>query len=240
MKKKKNLDKQFDLKDEYKKTLDYLKSSKGFIYGIVIIFFVFALIGYFIPVPESVTEQLLNFIMEILAKTEGMSQFELIGFIFLNNVQSSFYGLVFGVLVGIFPLIATILNGYFLGFVAFMSVQADGISILWRLLPHGIFEFPAVFISLGLGLKLGLWLIVEPIKFYWGKNKLISVSFILFYIPTLLLTLVYNKQFNKYMKNLFYNFKNNIRNSLRIFLLIVIPLLIIAAIIEGSLMFLID
>lgn len=197
MKKKK----QFNLKEEYKKALNYLKGSKQFIYGIVIIFFVFALIGFFVPAPESVTEQFLKFMQEILAKTQGMSQIELIKFIFLNNAQSSFYGLMFGVLIGIFPLIATILNGYFLGFVASMSVKADGILILWRLFPHGIFELPAVFISLGLGVKFG--------TFIFQKNKL------------------------KYFKEYFFN-------SLRVFVLIVVPLLIVAAIIEGSLMFLID
>ena len=198
MKKKKE---QFNLKEEYKKVWNYLKNSKEFIYGIVVIFFIFALIGFFIPASESVREQLLSFMKEILAKTEGMSQFELIKFIFFNNAQSSFYGLIFGVLIGIFPLVATVLNGYFLGFVASISVQADGASVLWRLLPHGIFELPAVFISLGLGVKFG--------------------------------TFIFQKKRLKLFKEYFFN-------SLRVFFLVVIPLLIIAAIIEGSLMFLID
>ena len=31
----------------------------------------------------------------------------------------------------------------------------EGIFILWRLLPHGIFEIPAILISTSLGIRLG-------------------------------------------------------------------------------------
>jgi len=34
---------------------------------------------------------------------------------------------------------------------------------MWRLVPHGIFELPAIFISLGIGLKFG--------TFIFQKNK---------------------------------------------------------------------
>jgi stage II sporulation protein M len=192
--------KEFSLKKEYKKSLDYLKKSKNFIYVIIIIFFAFVLIGFFIPVPDSFKDQMLKFIKELLEKTQGMSQMELIKFIFFNNVQTSFYGIILGVLIGIFPIIATVTNGYLLGFVASISVENGGLVTLWKLLPHGIFELPAIFISLALGLKLG--------TFIFQKKRL--------------------KIFKEYFLN-----------SLRIFLLIVIPLLAIAGIIEGSLIFLI-
>jgi len=192
--------KAFNLKEEYKKCLDYLKESRNFIYVIIIIFFIFVLIGFFIPAPDSIKNQMLEFIAELLKKTQDMSLADLIKFIFLNNLQSSFYGMIFGVLIGLFPITSTIANGYVLGFVASMSVENGGIATLWKLLPHGIFELPAVFISLGLGLKFG--------TFIFQKSKL--------------------KCFREYLLN-----------SLRVFFLVVVPLLIIAGIIEGSLIFLI-
>ncbi len=198
MKKKK---KGFNLRDEYSKSWDYLKESKNFIYAIIAIFFIFVLIGFFLPASASITEQILKFIQELLEKTENMSQGELVKFIFLNNLQSSFFSMVFGVLLGVFPMIAAITNGYVLGFVASMSVEFGGGVILLRLLPHGIFELPAIFISLGLGLKLGM--------FIFQKKKFESLQ--------------------KYLWN-----------SLRVFFFIVLPLLIIAAIIEGSLIFLFE
>ena len=192
--------KEFNLKEEYKKSWNYLKDSKNFIYVIVAVFFIFVLIGFFVPAPDSLAKQILKFIEELLEKTQGMSQLELIRFIFFNNLQSSFYGMIFGVLLGIFPIIAAIANGYLLGFVASISVGNVGFLVLWRLLPHGIFELPAIFISLGLGLKFG--------TFIFQKRKLES-------------------------------FKEFFWSSLRVFLLIVIPLLVIAGIIEGSLMFIV-
>jgi len=42
-----------------------------------------------------------------------------------------------------------------------LSVGIEGYGILWRLVPHGIFELPAVFISLGLGIKLGTFIFRE-------------------------------------------------------------------------------
>lgn len=182
----------------YLQSWNYLKISRNFIYAIIIIFFLFSFIGFFTPTPEIIEQQILKFIQELLERTQDMSQGDLITFILLNNLQSSFTGMIFGFFLGIFPMLAVITNGYLLGFVASESVKVEGVLILWRLLPHGIFELPAIFISLGLGLKLG--------TFIFQRNKAES-------------------------------FRDYFWNSLRVFLLIVIPLLIIASIIEGNLIF---
>ena len=198
-KNKKTKNKKEFFRDNYTQSWNYIKESKNFIYFITTLFVLFSLIGFFLPVPEAIAEQIFRFIEDLLQKTQGMSQGELVKFIFFNNLQGSFFGMVLGVLLGIFPIISIIANGYVLGFVASISVQTVGASILWRLFPHGIFEIPALLISLGLGLKLG--------SFIFQKNKI------------------------KY-------FKEYLWNSLRVFVFVIIPLLIVAAIIEGSLIFL--
>ena len=186
----------FDLKKEYKECWNYICDSKNFIYIVIAIFFVFAFIGFFIPAPTYIIEQIIKLLEELLGKTEGLSQFQLVRFIFFNNLKSSFFGMSLGILFGIFPILVTVLNGYLLGFVSALSVSTEGVLSLWRLLPHGIFELPAIFLSLGLGLRLG--------------------------------TLVFQKNKQKFLKE-------NILRILKVFLLIVVPLLIIAAIIEGIL-----
>ena len=186
-------------RDNYVQSWNFIKESKNFIYAIVILFIFFFLIGFFIPAPSGIAEKILDFIKELLQKTQGMSQGELIQFIFFNNLQGSFFGLIFGILLGLFPLISVIANGYLLGFVASEVVKVEGALILWRLFPHGIFEIPALFISLGLGLRLG--------TFIFQKKKIES------------------------LKEYFWG-------SLRVFVFVVIPLLVVAAIIEGSLIFL--
>jgi len=186
----------FSFGEEYKKSWDYLKESKNYIWIVVGIFVFFCLVGFFVPAPQFLVDKLMEFIKELLSKTEGMGAFELIRFIFFNNIQSSFFSIVLGFFLGIFPVIATISNGYVVGFISLLAVNGEGFSSLWRLLPHGIFELPAIFISFGLGLKFG--------TFIFKKNKLES-------------------------------FKEYFYNSLRVFVLIVLPLLIVAAIIEGVL-----
>lgn len=178
----------FNLKKEYKKSWDYLKKSKKFILMVVVIFFTFALIGFFLPVPDSIVEQIMKFITEVLEKTQRMSPNELIGFIFFNNLKSSFFGMILGIFLGVFPVIGTIANGYLLGFVSAMSVEAGGILTLWRLLPHGIFELPAVFISLGLGLKLGTIIFKEK-KLEKFKDYLLGSLrvFLLVVVPLLVI-----------------------------------------------------
>src|SRR3972149_7634610 len=134
----------------------FIKESRKFIYTITAIFIGFALIGFFVPVPDYISQGIIKILEELVKKTEGMSQFELIKFIFFNNIQSSFLGMVLGIFLGVFPLIFSAFNGYILGFVALMAANAGGGRVLWNILPHGIFELPAIFISLGLGLKMGM------------------------------------------------------------------------------------
>jgi len=86
-------------------------------------------------------------------------------FILKNNFTSSFFGVLTGLLFGIIPLVITAVNGYVLGFVSVRTVEITGSgSVLLRLLPHGIFELPAVFISLGLGLRIGYALFLSRSK----------------------------------------------------------------------------
>ena len=188
--------KQSFLKQGYRESLDYIKESRKFIYIILGIFLFFSFIGFSLPVPTDLEAKIISFIEDLISKTDSMNQLELIIFIFLNNLKSSFIGMIFGILFGIFPLITALSNGYLLGFVAAKSVSAKSILILWRLFPHGIFELPALFISLGLGLKLG--------TFIFNKNK----------VNTL----------NTYLVK-----------SMKVFFFIVLPLLVIAAVIEGTL-----
>ncbi len=145
----------FSLKKEYIESWRYIKESRNFIYVVIGLFVAFFILAFFIQPSETLLNYIFEFIQELLEKTRGMSASELVGFIFLNNLQSSFFGMVFGVVLGVFPILATIANGYILGFVSSLTVAESGILSLWRLLPHGIFELPAIFISLGLGLKLG-------------------------------------------------------------------------------------
>ncbi len=184
---------------KYSEVFDYLHKIKGFIFLIMGIFFIFFGLGFFIDLPLAIQESLLEYLKKLILETEGFSLREMILFLFSNNSLASFFGLVLGVIFGIFPLLSSVSNGFVVGFVSNLSVAEFGHFSLLALVPHGIFELPALFISLGMGVKLG---------------------------------------FSFFYKNGRRNFRELFNKSIWTYLLLVLPLLFIAAIIEGLLIIL--
>jgi stage II sporulation protein M len=155
--------------DNYIKSWKYIKESKNFIFASIGIFLLFVLIGFFVKPPEQIIELIMKYIEDLLKVTEGKNGLEMFWFIFKNNFSSSFTGIFSGILLGVFPILSSVLNGYLVGFVINVSVANLGILSLWRLLPHGIFELPAIFISFGMGIRMGM--------FIFNKNKIDSLVY---------------------------------------------------------------
>ena len=145
----------------YSLSWKFLKEIKSHIFIISLIFFGSILIGYLLPI--FFVDFILNFIENVLKQTEGMGFFNLFVFILLNNISTAFFGMLAGILIGIFPVFNAFLNGYVVGFVINKTAEVSLGDILIRILPHGVFEIPALIISLGLGLRLGM--------FIFSKNK---------------------------------------------------------------------
>jgi len=171
----------------YKLCWKYLKESKIYFLIIILVLFFSILVGFFYPV--FLIELIKKFIEEIIAKTQGMNFFQLFLFIFKNNFMTALFGIILGVFFGIIPIVMVFFNGYVLGFVAGFSFREFGLISLWRLLPHGIFEMPALILSLGLGLKLARFIFAE----YGTKKQVLkydlenSLRVFLFVILPLLL-----------------------------------------------------
>jgi len=179
-----------------KQVWEFLKESKNYIWIAVSLFVISAVIGYLFPV--FFEQDIIPFIKKLSYKTANMGVYELIVYIFLNNLRASFVSIIFGIGAGIFPVITAVSNGYLVGFVSKYVIAERGALVLWRLLPHGIFELPAVMISIGLGIKLGI----------------VTV-----------------------LKHNFEYIKKELKEDLRVFVFVVFPLLVIAGIIEGVLIF---
>ena len=184
------------IKKSYKESFHYIAESKKYIFTITSIFFVFIAVGILFKSP--LEDKILELIKQMMNMFIGKSLLETISLIFLNNARACLFSIALGILFGILPLISAIFNGYLVGFVIKMVTAQEGLLVLWRLLPHGIFELPAVLISMGLGLRIGL----DLFKDNAGKKL-----------------------------------KRNFRQSMNTFFRIILPLLIVAAIIEGTLIF---
>jgi len=183
------------LKDIYKESWNFILESRKQIYFAIIIFFLFALFGFFVPASPDLKKIIYEKLREIMLMFEGLNVFETIWLIFSNNLYVSFISIVFGLLIGVVPLLIIIFNGYIIGFVLSEAASVGGASVLLKIIPYGIFELSAVLISIGLGLKIG--------KTFFTKEKTLDVF----------------------------------KKSLRVFVLFAVPLLFIAAIIEGIMVF---
>ncbi len=173
--------------------LEFVRKSKMYIFIAVGIFLLFSILGFIFPIFE---EEIMIVISEMKTMFEGLNVWQTIGLLFFNNSRTSLLAIILGFSFGIVPLILSMSNGYIIGFVSRMVTNEYSFFEMWRILPHGIFELPAVLISMGIGLRIGIEILTKPTK---------------------------------------KNFLDNLDKALKTFVLIVVPLLIIAAIIEGLL-----
>jgi len=179
----------------YEDSWNYLKESKNFIYSAIILFLIGIIVGFIFP--SYFSDFFDPIIRDLIDKTSGLTVNQLIFFIFQNNLIASFLALILGIFIGVFPIFNIVVNGTLLGYVLSKAVEVEGIFTIWRLIPHGIFELPAIFIAVGLGIKLGF-------SWFFKGNKIEEL-------------------------------KKRFLSSLKVFVAIILPLLIIAAVVEGIL-----
>jgi len=142
------------------------------------------ILGFIFP---SVFEgQIKKLIQSLAEQVKGLNFIELFIFIFTNNLKTAFLGMILGLII-IIPIFYCLFNGYVLGFVANLVSKEQGFSSLWRILPHGVFEIPALFLSLALGLRLGMFLFAKKKKLYLKENLSSSLRVFVYVIIPLLL-----------------------------------------------------
>lgn len=175
-------------KGVYKENWKFIKENKKYFWFVFVLLILFTLVGYFFPVFFS--EQILSLLKKLVQETSGMNFVQLFLFLIENNIYAAFSGMITGIFLGLFPIFTAITNGYVLGFVMNKTAEVVGQGVLLRLLPHGIFELPALILSLGLGIRIGAFVFakkgkkIEDLK-YALENSLKIFLFIV--IPLLLI-----------------------------------------------------
>jgi|Deesub1362B_J571_1020462.scaffolds.fasta_scaffold00053_79 stage II sporulation protein M len=124
---------------------------------LTLLFFVSALSGYISAMinPENAESVVGQFFtqFEFIKELDPLKLFALI---FLNNSLKSLFAMLTGFFFGIFPVLFIFLNGFFIGVVVFVKSQEIGLTnVMMLLLPHGIFEIPAVLMASSYGVWLG-------------------------------------------------------------------------------------
>ena len=177
------------LKKQFSEAWNYIKESKNYIYVTIFLFTISIILGFIFSEKLSFFKEIIK---EILKQTEGLNTIEMIFFIMQNNIQSSLLTIILGIAFGIFPLISIILNGTLIGYVLSITSQINGPTTWLLLLPHGIFEIPAILISMGLGIKLGAPLFTNKKPLQEFKRRIYQTAnvFIMIIIPTLILAAI--------------------------------------------------
>jgi stage II sporulation protein M len=163
-----------------------LSEVKFCIYFGIILFLSGAVIGYLRP----------GFFMGLLGALHGMAERlressapAIIITIFIQNSFAAFLAIWLGLIVGIVPFIGAVTNGILLGVV--LAMVGNGMTMLIGLLPHGIFELPAIFIAWGLGFWRGMWPFHENRKaVYRDRTRKAHFVFFTLIVPLLLIAAV--------------------------------------------------
>jgi len=148
----------------------YVKELRVFIAIVVALFLISIVLGYFLPqaAPDT-SKSLLSGLQDKASQLSDQPPLVMMAGIFANNVGGALVALIFGLAGGIFPLFFAVTNGLVIGIVLEMIVAKLGLGMgilvfLIGIIPHGIFELPAVLLSTAIGLKLGYQVILSLLR----------------------------------------------------------------------------
>jgi uncharacterized membrane protein SpoIIM required for sporulation len=184
-----------DFRNHYISSLKDLRAARLSIFLAALLFV--AGIGLGLAHPEW-SDEGFSAMKQFAAHLPHRSMSALIAIIFLKNVLAAVLSVLTGPLLGILPFFAAIVNGVLIGVVFSYMAQtksAGMTSMVLSLIPHGLFELPAMCMAWGLGIWQGIW--------FFEKNKTGTLG-------------------------------ERRKKALRVLLLIIVPLLLVAAIIEGT------
>ena len=171
---------------QIKRAWNIIKDSRNYIYTITGIFIFGILLGFFMF--DKMPIDILQYIEAIIKQLEGKSALQISLFIIINNVKVTIYALVLGIFAGIFPIIFTLINGFIIGAVSRTAVIQENAFVLWKLIPHGIFEIPAIILAFSFGLKLGMqWFKPPQMETITNTVKEIIVIFLYIILPLLII-----------------------------------------------------
>ena len=112
--------------------------------------------------PSSTRQQMTDAFQVVADNYRGLAGGKLFFTLLLHNVMATIFLLISGVIVGIIPAFAIGANGFILGVVYRQTSEMVGYSkAALKVLPHGVFELPALLIAASYGLWLGVTIVLR-------------------------------------------------------------------------------
>jgi stage II sporulation protein M len=128
-----------------------IKIKKYFLFSFVVFLFSFVCGVFFVVFFPDLSLKALQELENSFKGLLEMSATQLGFFIFLNNSLKIFLFIILGVLFAVPTVFFLVVNGWVLGWV----ITATGFGSFFQIIPHGVFEFTALFIGSSLGIRLG-------------------------------------------------------------------------------------
>jgi stage II sporulation protein M len=135
----------------------YLTGLKPYIVLSTIVFALSIAVGYIAyGIYPEYAMQSISGLEELVEMLEGLSLLEIMLVIFINNTIAMFIAILFGIVLGIVPLLVLVLNGFIIGTIVRLLLVENGLAfIVAGLVPHGIIEIPLLLLSTSIGMKIG-------------------------------------------------------------------------------------
>jgi stage II sporulation protein M len=121
-----------------------LHEVRKYIFAAIVIFAAGIILAIVIP---SLGESVISAFLGYFKTFENKNVLELVVAIFLRNAFSAFFAILFGFLFGLVPAFGAAFNGIAVGAI----VKLNPLNF-FKIIPHGLFELPAMFITWGLGI----------------------------------------------------------------------------------------
>jgi stage II sporulation protein M len=168
------------LANHYRQIWSDLNEVRKYIFAAILIFAAGNVLAILIP---RLGEGVISAFLEYFKTFENKNVLELVVAVFLRNAFSAFFAILFGFLFGLVPVFGAFFNGIAVGAMLHLNPLN-----FFKIIPHGLFELPAIFIAWGLGIWCAGGLFHSPpISFRVKRSLNIYLSII---VPLLIIAAI--------------------------------------------------
>ncbi len=165
-----------------------LHASRKFIYAAVGLFLIGICLGV---VFADRFEAVMSLFRKSVQHYREKSTLMLIGTIFVRNFSALIISTLLGIVFGLVPAAAALVNGILVGTTIFGLAGTGNLLKLLLIVPHGIFELPAAMIAWGLGMWHGAWFFRRDRKETMKeRRRKVVLAFFRYCLPLLIIAAI--------------------------------------------------
>ena len=130
------------IKSWYLESKDMIYDARKFILFSFFMFCLGIIFGYFYLIDSQLIK---DGVAELLKSFQTTNYFVFVSKIFIHNVLIAYLSMSLGILLGLMPAISSIASGISVGWAFANFNNIHYVKLLLLLVPHGVFELPAMF-----------------------------------------------------------------------------------------------